>query len=426
MRKNYLFFVLLIVPATIFAQKSFLGRFLASGMNDTVIVSQRSHLPILKNAPFSMPFIGDAEVRVRNRAVDFRGQRYTLKVEPRGIGETRALNQYKESQRQYEKVHLSYSLNELFLLRYIYFIDMLERKSLADGYEKLIHLYEDRIVVMEKLKNSTDFDLTDLIKAEKDLAKLLSERIEERQEVATANRYMQRQINDAIGGAIDTAGLISVETIKKEVEAGEYRIEENNIYLSDLQAEFEISECRYNLEKAQGRKVVSFLEFSYDHGSLLDEYARRDDLKDYNLYNAYIIELGLKIPWMSNRNDDVARRQIDFLNDREDYLSLRKELSAKIEKDVSDLKAYIERYELMTTRETEADAEASLKKYLEIKGVDPLVLLTIQESLVKNRMEKEKVYFSILRNYIYVMDVTGRLTEKPVRNYLSEKHEVLE
>ncbi|MBN1308711.1 MAG: hypothetical protein JXA18_12380, partial [Chitinispirillaceae bacterium] len=202
--------------------------------------------------------------------------------------------------------------------------------------------------------------------------------------------------------------------------------EGNNVYLSDLKAEFEVSERRYELEKSQGKKVVSFLEFSYDHGSLLEEYARRDDLKDYNLYNAYIFEMGVKIPWMSNRNDDVARRQIDFLNDREDYLTLRKEMAAKIEKDTSDLRAYIERYELMTIRETEADAEASLKKYLEMSGVDPLVLLSIQESLVKNGMEKEKVYFSILRNYIYVMDIAGRLIEKPLRNFLSARHEALD
>lgn len=414
------------ISGTTVAQKSFLGRFLATATIDSVIVSKRSHLPLLKKAPFSMPFIEDAEIRVRNRAFNFGGQRYSLKLEPRSIGETRALHHYNESQKRYAENHHRSALNDLLLLQYTYYIDMLERKLLAEGYGKLIILFEDRIEVMEQLKNSTDFDLTDLIKAERDLAKLLSERIEETQEVATANDYILTQINDTLGGAIDSAGLISVEAIKAELGSKKYLIDENNIYLADLRAEFEVSKCRYTLEKAQGKKILSFLEFSYDHGSLLDEYARRADLKKYNLYNSYLFEVGIKLPWMSNRNDDVARRQIDFLRDREDYLSLHKEMSAKILKDIDDLRAYIERYELFTLRETKTDVEASLKKYLGISGVNPLVLLTIQESIIKNRMEKEKVYFSILRNYMYVLDVTGRLTEKPLRNFLSGQYEELE
>ncbi|HEX3019773.1 MAG TPA: hypothetical protein VHP36_05710 [Chitinispirillaceae bacterium] len=426
MIKIYSFILLAILSFPVSSEHSFLGRFLASTAKDSVIVSQRNHIKKLDRTSFSMPFIGDAEVRIRNRAFDFGGQRYTLKIEPRGIGETKALLLFKKSQKQYEEKHYRYMLNEFLMLRYIYFIDMLERKSLADGYKELITIYEDRINVMEKLKNSTDFDMTDLIKAEKDLAKMLSEHIEESQEVSTANRYMQSQINDSLGGQIDTAGLITVEAIKKELDSIELKIDENNIYLSDLEEEYKLSRLRYDLEKAQARKIISFLEFSYDYGSLLDEYARRDALKNYNLYNAYIFELGVKIPWMSNRNDDVSRRQIDFLRDREEYLSLHKEMTAKIDKDVSDLQAYIERYELFNIRETEADAEASLKKYLEMSGVDPLVLLTIQESLVKNRMEKEKVYFSILRNYIYIMDVSGKLTQEPIRNFLSGQYELLE
>jgi hypothetical protein len=116
---------------------------------------------------------------------------------------------------------------------------------------------------------------------------------------------------------------------------------------------------------------------------------------------------------------------MDYSFKKSEYESLQKEMAAKIKKDLSDINAYIERYELIGARETEADAEASLKKYMQLSGVDPLVLLSIQESLIKNRFEKEKVYFSILRNFIYVMDVTGKLTEKPIRNFLSAQDELL-
>lgn len=425
MQKVLIILSLLIFPISSFAQSSFLGRFLSSSMNDSVIVSKRTYQSVLEKSPFTTPLIRDSEIKIRNRAFDLKGQRYSVKLDLRGAGETKALGEFKRSQKNYVKVNHQYALNELLLLRYIYFIDMLERKSLAEGYRDLIEIYEDRIKVMEHLKNSTDFDLTDLIKAEKDLTKLTSEFIEETQEVETANKYIRNQINDSLGGSIDTIGLISVEAIKEQIANTKFELNDNNIYLEDLDAKFQISKSRYELEKAQCRKLISFIEFSYDHGSTREEYSRRDKFKDYNLNNAYILELGIKIPWLSNRNDDVSRRQLDFLHDREDYISLRNQMSAKIKKDESDIRAYIKRYDMLTIRETEADAEASLKKYLELSGVDPIVLLTIQESLIKNRIEKEKVYFSILRNYIYVMDVTGKLIEEPLRNYLSAHNETL-
>ncbi|MBN1307135.1 MAG: hypothetical protein JXA18_04410 [Chitinispirillaceae bacterium] len=408
------------------AQKSLLGRFLQAAQNDSQIVDRRNHASLLRKAPFSMPLFEDAEVRVRNRAFDFGGQRYTFRLEPRGVGETKALNALKRAQLSYEETMNGYALNDLLLDRYVYFIDMLERKSLAMGYTDLIPVYEDRIRVMEQLQNSTDFDLTDLIKAEKELAKLISEKIEEEQEVATADRYLWTVVGDSLSGGIDTTGLISVTAIKKEVLGINFVLDENNIYLKQLENQFAFSEKRYTLEKSQNRRVLSFLEFSYDAGSYNDELARRSDKKEYDLYNAYIMEIGIKLPFISAARENVARRQIDFLNDKEEYNTLRRELAKKMKKDEDDIKAYIERYELLTARETEVDAEASLKKYLQMSGVDPLALLAIKESVIKNRMEKEKIYFSILRNFIYVMDVTGRLIQTPLVNLLSAQREAVE
>jgi hypothetical protein len=372
-----------------------------------------------------MPVLSDAELRVRNRAFDFGGQRYSLKVEPRGLGETRALKRYLQSNKEFEETHKQYTLNETLLLRYIYFIDMLERKALACSYRDLILVYEDRIKVLEELQNSSDFDLTILIKAEKELAKLISERIEEEQEVKIANEYIALECADSMGGEIDTVGLKSVAQIKREIETIDAALfEENNIYLRDLKSELKCSEDRYNLALKKERKPISFLEFSYDFGSYNEELLRRKNYKDFNLDNAVIFEVGIKLPGFSDNTDDLLRYKMDYTFTKSEYSSLRSEMAAKIKKDISDIKAYIERYELMSLRETEADAEASLKKYMQFSGVDPLVLLSIQESVIKNRFEKEKVYFSILRNLVYVADVSGKLSEEPIINVLSSSNEI--
>ena len=420
--------VLLVIGCTGFAAaapKSLLGRFLASSLDDSLILARQGHVELLKKTPSSIPLIGDAEFRVKNRAFDFSAQRYTLKLSPRGFGETKALRDYKRAQINYEETLSRYDLNELLLKRYVFFIDILERKSLSNGYRELIPVYEDRIKVMEQLKASTDFDLTVLISTEKDLAKMISENIEEMQEVTTANRYIWAILGDTLAGGIDTAGLISVAAVNKIIENMTFSLDETNIYLKNVKSEFDFSEKRYNVELARNRNIISFFDFSFDFGAYNDETMRYREGKSYDQNLAYVMDIGIKLPFISGSREDIVRRKIDFLNDKEESIRLHNELIAKLHKDQADMQAYVERYALLTARETETDAAASLKKYQQLSGANPLVLLEIKEDLIKNRMEKEKIHFSILRNFIYLLDGTGQLIREPVVNFLSAGREAL-
>jgi hypothetical protein len=54
------------------------------------------------------------------------------------------------------------------------------------------------------------------------------------------------------------------------------------------------------------------------------------------------------------------------------------------------------------------------------------VQLSIKESIEKNHIAVAKVRFNILRNYIQVLDVTGQISKKPLKNYLSAAAGVME
>jgi hypothetical protein len=308
--------------------------------------------------------------------------------------------------------------------RYLKVIDVIERMMVEKSYRELITLYEDRIKVMDQLKASTDFDLNDLIKAEKDLSKLTVQQLEEAQELSILFQSIGTTIGEASFSGFDTAGLVTVTQIKNSVDSNSFELDESNLTLQYLKRQFELAEKRFELEKAQNRRLISFLEFSYDHPSMLDELDKRDRRRQHNSINAFLFEAGIKLPFFSIDRQDIARRQLSFLRDKEEYDQLRRELAAKMKKDASDIRALIKQYEFLTARETEVDAEASLKKYVQMSGVDPLVLLSIKENLIKNNMEKAAIYFSILRNYIYVLEATGKMSQQPLRNYLSARQEV--
>jgi hypothetical protein len=158
---------------------------------------------------------------------------------------------------------------------------------------------------------------------------------------------------------------------------------------------------------------------------MLDEITRRDDGKTYDMHNAYALQLGIKIPDITMARHDIARRKVDYLSEKENYERLKSELADQINKDQEDLRSLIAQYRFLKARESEVDATASLKKYLQMNGVDPLTLLSIKESIVKNQIDMCKLRFGILRNYIRVIDVAGELAKPPLRNFLSKSREIM-
>lgn len=437
--KRFCFTSLIILYAAglLAADSSRIGRFLSSAGVDSIVLAQQKHAPLVRDNSFSMPFIDDAEIRLRKgdyfvfdedrSAVDeIFGLRYSLRLEPRGIGETKSIRNYHRAQVNFEEDRNGYLFNDLLMQRYITVINVIERMTIEKAYRDLITLYEDRIKVMDQLKASTDFDLNDLIKAEKDLSKLTVEQLEEAQELSILFQSIGDKIGEPSFSGFDTAGLVTVTQVKAGIDSNSFVLDENNLTLRYLKRQFELAERRFELEKAQNRSLISFLEFSYDHPSMLDEIDKKDRRRQHHSLNAFLFEVGIKLPFFSIDRQDIARRQLSFLRDMEEYEQLRRELEAKMKKDASDIRALIKQYEFLTARETEVDAEASLKKYVQMSGVDPLVLLSIKENLIKNNMEKAEVYFSILRNYIYVLEATGKMSERPLRNYLSARQEVCE
>jgi outer membrane protein TolC len=192
-----------------------------------------------------------------------------------------------------------------------------------------------------------------------------------------------------------------------------------HVYLDYLKQGLALAEGRYAMEKAAGNRYLSFVSVSYDVGERLDEMRRRDDGKDYDLANAYILEAGFRLPFMTEGNAEINRRRAQLRDEKEDYRQSRAELEQSMRKDIKDIAVLVEQYRYLKARENEVDAQASLKKYLQMSGVDPLSLLSIKAAELRNRIKIQEVKYGILRNWIRVLDASGRLSREPLRNWLA-------
>jgi hypothetical protein len=399
--------------------------FLKTAKSDGVLKARRPDGEFEFSHYSGVPFIRDLELRVRNDRFNIAGQRYTLRLEPRGFGEGRASDRFDDAQVKRSGQRNRLLLNRALVDRYFLVIDLLMKTEMKRLNADMISVSVDKIKVLESRKTAADFDFNDLIEAEMELTKFKTADIDLGKEI----RVSEHRIGSDLGGApftgFDTTGMVSLDAIIAQVEKGDLAVDTGHVYLEYLKLGLTLAENRYQMEKAEGRQYLSSLSFSYDVGRRSDEADRRLAGKDYDLARAYILEAGFRIPDLTGGSRELNRRKEELLSEKENYEQNKRELREAMEKDIEDIRFLVAQYRYLTARESEVDAQASLKKYLQLTGVDPLVLLSIKGGQLKNAYKIQEVKYGIILNYVKVMDATGSLGRAPLRNFLSAGNEVM-
>ena len=428
MNKSYILLahiIIISVCTSIPATQTTFVKLLQSAHNDRVVLSQDQEYAISGRSYSGIPGIDDIELRIRNSAFNPDNFRYSIRVNPRGLFETRAASRYNSSIITNKDMKRMLLLNTAVYNRYLLFVDLLEQETMHALYLELVTLYDDRISVMENSSFGEDFRLEKLVKAEHDRTKEKIYTYEIEKYISVLKQRARIFLNDSSFSGFDTTGLVSIETIMKRIETTDFELDTNNVYMDVYRSRLGLAEARFNLEKAESRRYIDLLSFTYDNGDMVDEIDRKYRSKDYDLNKAYALEVGVRIPNLTTSRHELNKRKADLLSEVEKYEQVRETLSEKVRKDLADLEQLIAQYRYLKARETEVDAEASLKKFLQIDGIDPMILLEIKENIIKNKINRTKIKYGILRNYLYVIDNAGMLSDSPMRNYLAENEDVI-
>lgn len=423
---RFIVIFLALSTASLASELATIKNFILSAHKDPVVKSQDDKNTAVKRSYPGIPGIEDIEFELRNTGFNDVDFRYTVKISPRGFQETRTGNRYNDALINNKKAKRQYLLNFAIYNRYLTIIDLLEQKALKVLYKDLLTLYDDRIKVMEKLSYSEDFQLEKLIKEEKDMSKEAVFSLEIDKYITVLEQRAKVYLNDSTFIGFDTSDLVSIKTIMNRIETTGFSLDTNNASLKLYRTRTVLANSRFKMEKAESHKFFDALSFLYDNGDRVDEYDRKYQGKDYNLNNAFAVELSFRIPNLTLASHQLNKFKADLLSEAENYEQVKEELSEKVRKDLADLHQLIAQYRYLSARVDEVDAEASLKKFLQIEGIDPLVLLDIKENILKTQIDMTWIKHGILRNYLYVIDNAGQLSTRPMRNYLSEEMEIIE
>ena len=389
--------------------------FLATAKQDYLLDHQNEKIDFLNNSSPNTPFLERIEFRAgtSDGTHSSSRQRYGVRIYPTGWGESSAGKKVYETRLDHSTVQHDLLLHQALKKRYILVVNFLHRKNMLALQNDLSVLYKDRVSVLRQSQNNINFDFNDLIEAENEYTRLQLEQVSLKESMRSIEGLIQLYLSSDSPVEFDTKSMAGIDVMKDIIEEVNSIPESENVHLRESAVRTELAKNRHQLEESENRRFLSFFEASYD-----DEERNESDDK-------FFFRLGIKLPFVNSGRLDSNRRKLAYLTEKGRRKALERILSENQQVFYDDLKRLIEQHEVLTKRKEEMNFEASLKTYSALEGVTPLVLLKIRESMLQNDTILETIRHEFCTTYIELLDVTGALSAKPLRNYLSSGQENL-
>lgn len=400
--------------ATEVSGKLTINSFLGTAEKDYRLQNHREIVDYLEGAPSSTPYVDKIEFRTETDEFDVSKQKYALRFYPKGWGETEYTDKLAETAKRSNQIEHEAYFNTALKQRYNLVLAYCEAASLLKLKKSLLNVYDDRIQVLRRQsQQNLDFHIDLLIEAEDqyinlelDLVKLensmssIVENIKIASDSDTIIDFHEKQM----------AGIEIVEWVISDMEKNSTP---ENINLLDQKLKIELSKNKYQLEKSKNKDYLSFLQVSHD-----------TDESD-NVEKAYSVRLGFKLPFINPDRDEVNRRKITYMKEKLKYEDEKREASEKIISLTRSLQRLIHQYHILADRKENGNSKISFKTYRNMEGMNPLNLLKIKESMIAGDIQLNNINYQILSRYIELIDVKGKLSRKPLKNYLSKTMEMV-
>ncbi|CAN2044704.1 Outer membrane efflux protein [Candidatus Magnetomoraceae bacterium gMMP-13] len=409
-----IFLSVVVICPRAFAGKSFISmsRYLNTAFQDDTLIFQNEKISFLKNSSSNTPFLNEIEFRMNIDEFESDKQKYAIRFKPNGWGEAKNGKYMYNKTLQYNKAMYDLLLNQALKDRYNIIIDYIYNRQMISLNEELTVLYEDRVNVLKQSADDLNFNPNDLIDAENDIIRLELDLINLKNETVNIEDEIRQNLPGTKAVNFDTARMISIQGMEKIIAATRLT-EQKNVYLEYNRLNAALANARYELEKSENRKYLSFIETAYD----------TDDRDEFE--KAFSIQFGISIPFINPNRLDTNLRKLSSLEAQSKYVMMQKKMtenSSILSRDVSRL---IKQYSVLNAKKTQSKAKSFFDIYRRMEGANPLILLKLKESLLKTDISMQKITRRIYKKYINFMDISGKLSEKPLKNYLSDNLELI-
>lgn len=379
--------------------------FLKNAQNETTFTHHQQKVDFLNNNPYEIPVIDKLEFRTQTDENNWKQQEYRVRLSPTGRKERKEYRNFHQSTIQFEATEKNILLQDALINRYNILVDWKDLIQSIDLLKQQELVIQDRITVLKRQAVMADFEIINLIDAENALHDLQQDILEKELQQKRFENFMQTDLNLEANIQIDTANWISFSTLKNAVnDLGSVVATHPN--LIQRQTKIEQINAEEKLEIARNQQWFDFIEARY-----------QNDTKN-PFSEEFSIGVGIRIPLKNQAQLDVNELGLDRLEEQNALDLKTAELIAEITEIQEKLALLFQQHDLITEQTKESQAQFSLNQFKKMTNANPLALLKIQEGLLKRRISLHKLEARAFEYYVELLDLTGKVVEAPLRNYL--------
>lgn len=395
-----LLFFFLIHDAT--CQKVNPSSLLSDALSDERIQLDTKLLQKMESYDDKLPILEKIDARTEFDRLLTSRQEFMLRTSFNSLRQRKAEYQKHQSSLQLYSTKAITRTNEILAKRVENILDWVETKEQMDFQEKYNnYLLEKEALIRNILVAGEAIDLEDLIS--------IKEQILENQlksntlELKRKNNCESLKINE--GTIINLDQWPSVSQILSIVN-GLTPVIEKHPDIIELDAEYRYLNMDLQTEKAKSQKIVDFAQA---------KFTVRDDLL---LRNRFSIGMGFTIPWTGSyriKKQENLIKQEDVTNKS----AIRKiEIQTEFETLKSEINSEAQSYQLWQNLSSDSTLIMLKNKIVNSGRMDPIKILELKKSTLDIETKILEHQQAIYRLYIKLLEVSGKLVERPYRNYL--------
>ncbi len=417
------FFILYIntILSTIYAQNISTTIILASANDDRRVQQNLQITDFTKALNYTLPYLKKVEGRIgingsALRDTIFGGLRnedyYGISISPNSLLERKRQFALKAAQvgvyAAENRVLLQQALSERYqLLATIYF----GKKLLVERGKLIPILQKKHETVRAMIEQGVDIKVKDVMDTENDRNYLALALMDIENNLALELKKMQQYIENT---NIDFSTIIDVVTIAETVMKlkASNLIENPLLHYKKIQQDF--AAAKYNIEDAQNRQIFEFAQIGYQNPIAVEALPKR-----INISNNFSLRFGVQLPISGNSNKKRAEALLQQREAENSFSTTALLNQRSIELQYIKVENLIKQHRACTEKAEQSLFKKLLTNQKLMAQITVLEVLEIQLSQQKLEIRCTEIAQDLMNAYIQLLDLTGAMSARPLKNYLS-------
>ncbi len=387
--------------------------FLSNADKEEFVSFQRQKLYYFNSLSYDLPFIEKLEFRTETNDFHLRNQEYLIRVTPNSFKNIKAQKQYQQSIQYMTEMELETALNTALKERYDLMVNFIYLKEILEVKNKQNKLLNDKVILLKRSVALINFDVIELIEATHEAHENLRDIKELENSIFTVERTIQRMQKSDKPISVKMELLPSIKDLKSIIAAIDPNIQMKHPSLEVHSAQLYNNMLEHEMESSKSKFSVGYVQAKYGYDS------------NESFREVFSLGIGFDVPLKRSSSTELNNLKIDILETQSQFKSLIFNLNKKAFALRQKLNNQIENYELIALQLEQGQAEFVLKEYQKIAETSPHALLKLRENTLKLELLLYESQYQIMLTYINYLDIIGLLSEKPLKNYLSNNLAVL-